>query len=81
MVSLDATLLKCPLTHWVVQPIEVQEPFEVGGKWFAWWLCAACDHDEHTRNDPGYAPAHPGPHLLALTPSTPPRDWSSRYDA
>lgn len=75
----DTTLLCCPKTGWTVQPINVDEPFEVKGKWFAWWDCPCCDWDENTRNDPDYSAAHPGPHLLNLTKTAAPALWESKY--
>lgn len=79
MTAINTELFVCPKTGWIVQPAEVEQPFEVKGKWFAWVMCPVCDCDENARTDPAYNPAHPGPHLLSLTPSTPPREWRSRW--
>lgn len=77
----DVWLAECPKTHWTVQPLDVYDVFELGGKRFAWWACPCCDWDENLRNEPGYNPAHPGPHLINLDAVTPPplQEWTSRY--
>jgi hypothetical protein len=81
MTTLDTTLLTCPKTMWIVQPTDVDEPFGVAGQRFVWWHCPVCDWDEHTRRDPAFNPAHPGPHLLPLTSASAPRVWQSRMEA
>lgn len=75
----DVFMAECPKTHWHVQPLDVYDVFELGGKRFAWWACPVCDWDENVRNEPDYNPAHPGPHLIALEGATPPPVWESRY--
>lgn len=65
--EIDASLFICRITGEVVKPIDTHL-VQVGGATFAWFHCPACDCNEHTDGDDEYDPAHPGPHLIDLTP-------------
>lgn len=65
------TIYQCPLTGWIVTPINVTDC----GYGIESWVCCACDGSGHTRQDAEYSPAYPGCHYRLLVPQTPPRVW------